>query len=117
MDWKIWNERQKERKIKKRYKKFMTDSYGSVMFKYKDRRKMANKKKPTAAQMKEQIDVLTRHVNFLSRMIDSVGVAFSSYVRFRGQEEDFKNYLENNKNLHKLTKEENETEKRTYWFG
>ena len=69
---------------------------------------MANKKKPTAAQMKEQIDVLTRHVNFLSRMIDSVGVAFSSYVRFRGQEEDFKNYLENNKNLHKLTKEENE---------
>ena len=73
---------------------------------------MANKKKPTAAQMKEQIDVLTRHVNFLSRMIDSVGVAFSSYVRFRGQEEDFKNYLENNKNLHKLTKEENENRKK-----
>ena len=40
MDWKIWNERQKiKEKLKKGYKKFMTDNYGSVMFKYKDRRK------------------------------------------------------------------------------
>ena len=70
---------------------------------------MANKKKPTAMQLKEQIEMLTRNVNFLSRMMDSVGVAFSSYVKFKGEEEDFKNYLEKNKNLHKLTKkEENE---------
>jgi hypothetical protein len=40
MDWKIWNERQRvKEKLKKGYKRFMTDSYGSVMFKYKDRRK------------------------------------------------------------------------------
>ena len=29
----------KKEKLKKRYKRFMTDRYGSVMFKYKDRRK------------------------------------------------------------------------------
>ena len=46
MDWQIWNKRQKEKeKLKKRYKRFMTDSYGSIMFKYKDRRKNEKKKK------------------------------------------------------------------------
>ena len=45
-------------------------------------------------------------------MLDSVGVAFSNYVRYKGDEEDFKKYLENNKNLHKLTKDENERRKR-----
>ena len=40
MDWRIWNERQKKKeKLKKRYKKFMTDYHGTVMFKFKDRRK------------------------------------------------------------------------------
>ena len=73
---------------------------------------MANKKKPTAMQLKEQIEMLTRHVNFLSRMIDSVGVGFSSYVKFKNEESEFKDYLENNKNLHKLTEEENEDRKK-----
>ena len=66
-------------------------------------------KKPTMMEMKEHVDMLTRQVNFQSRMIDSIGIAFSSYVKYKGNEEDFKKYLENNKNLHKLTKkEENE---------
>ena len=69
---------------------------------------MANKKKPTMNEMKEHVDLMTRQVNFLSRMLDSIGTAFSSYVRYKGDDEGFKNYLENNKNLHKLTKEENE---------
>ena len=73
---------------------------------------MANKKKPTAMQLKDQMEMLTRHVNFLSRMIDSIGVAFSNYVRFKDEEDAFKEYLENNKNLHKLTKEENESRKK-----
>ena len=39
MDWRIWNERQKKKeKLKKRYKRFMTDYHGPVMFKYKDRK-------------------------------------------------------------------------------
>ena len=66
-------------------------------------------KKPTIMEMKEHVDMLTRQVNFQSRMMDSIGIAFSSYVKYKGDEEDFKKYLENNKNLHKLTKkEENE---------
>ena len=39
MDWRIWNERQKKKeKLKKRYKRFMTDYHGPVMFKYKGRK-------------------------------------------------------------------------------
>ena len=45
-------------------------------------------------------------------MLDSIGIAFSNYVRFKGDEEEFKKYLENNKNLHKLSKEENERRKK-----
>ena len=69
-------------------------------------------KKPTINELKESINAMTRHINFMSRMLDSIGIAFSNYVRFRGDEEEFKKYLENNKNLHKLTKEEDEGRKK-----
>tara|TARA_E500000305_G_scaffold2287_1_gene2269 strand:- start:269 stop:550 length:282 start_codon:yes stop_codon:yes gene_type:complete len=69
-------------------------------------------KKPTMMEMKEHVDMLTRQVNFQSRMMDSIGVAFSNYVKFNKNEEDFKEYLENNKNLHKLTKEESDDRKK-----
>ena len=63
-------------------------------------------KKPTMMEAKKMIDDLTRHVNWMSRMLESLGIAFSNYVQFNGNEEEFKNYLENNKNIHKLTQEE-----------
>lgn len=69
-------------------------------------------KKPTMMEMKEHVDMLTRQVNFQSRMLDSIGIAFSNYVSFKGDEENFKDYLEKNKNLHKLTAEENERRKK-----
>ena len=69
-------------------------------------------KKPTVKQLEERINSVTQHLNFVSRMLDSVGTAFSSYVRYKGDAEDFKKYLENNKNLHKLSKEENERRKK-----
>ena len=65
-------------------------------------------KKPTMKEMKERVDMLTQNLNFVSRMLESVGIAFSNYVQFKGEEEEFKKYLENNKNLHKLSKEKNE---------
>ena len=65
-------------------------------------------KKPTIRELEDRLNSMTQHLNFSSRMLDSIGIAFSNYVRFKGDEEDFKKYLENNKNLHKLTKEENE---------
>ena len=76
------------------------------MFKYIKGEKMA--KKPTIRELEERINLITSQLNFTSRMLESVGLAFSNYVRFDGKEDDFKKYLENNKNLHKLTKEENE---------
>ena len=68
-------------------------------------------KKPTMKEMKEHVDMLTSNVNFLSRMLESVGLAFSNYVRFKDDEESFKNYLEKSKNLHKLSEEEHEERK------
>ena len=69
-------------------------------------------KKPTMKEAKQQIDALTKHVNFMSRMMDSIGVAFTNYIKFKGDEENFKEYLENNKNLHKLTQEEENDRKK-----
>ena len=63
-------------------------------------------KKLTMKEAKKMIDDLTRHVNWMSWMLESLGIAFSNYVQFNGNEEEFKNYLENNKNIHKLTQEE-----------
>ena len=57
-------------------------------------------------ETKKRLDDLTRHVNWLTRMSESLGIAFTNYIKFKGDEEDFKNYLENNQNLHKLTEEE-----------
>ncbi len=65
-------------------------------------------KKPTIMELHERMNSITQHVNFTSRMLDSIGVALSNYIKYKGDEEDFKKYLENNKNLHKLTQEENE---------
>ena len=69
-------------------------------------------KKPTIKQLEERINLITSQLNFATRMLESVGVAFSSYVRFEGKEEDFRKYLESSKNLTKLSKEENEARKR-----
>jgi len=40
MDWIKWNERQrKKEKMKRKIKKYTTNSYGNVLFSYKSRRK------------------------------------------------------------------------------
>ena len=63
-------------------------------------------KKPTIKQLEERVNLITSQLNFTMRMLDSVGVAFSQFVKFLGKEEDFKKYLEKSKNLHKLSEEE-----------
>ena len=69
-------------------------------------------KKPTIREIEERLNLITSQLNFSTRMLESIGVAFSNFVRFLDKEEEFKKYLENNKNLHKLTKEENENRKK-----
>ena len=69
-------------------------------------------KKPTIKEMHERINLITSQLNFTSRMLESIGIAFSNFVTFKGDDEEFKKYLENNKNLHKLSKEANENRKK-----
>ena len=68
-------------------------------------------KKPTIRELEERMNLMTSQINFTSRMLESIGIAFSNYVKFKGDEDDFKNYLEKSKNLHKLSEEENEARK------
>ena len=68
-------------------------------------------KKPTIKQLEERLNIATSQLNFTMRMLDSVGVAFSQFVKFSNKEEEFKKYLEKSKNLHKLSEEENEARK------
>ena len=63
-------------------------------------------KKPTIKQLEERLNVITSQLNFTMRMLDSVGVAFSTFIKFMEKEDDFKKYLEKQQNLHKLSKEE-----------
>ena len=63
-------------------------------------------KKPTIKQLDERLNIVTSQTNFTMRMLDSVGVAFSEFIKFLGKEDDFKKHLEKSKNLHKLNKEE-----------
>ena len=69
-------------------------------------------KKPTIKQLEERINLATSQLNFTMRMLDSVGIAFSEYVKFSGNEEDFKKHLENSKKLHKLNQEEKDARKK-----
>ena len=68
-------------------------------------------KKATNKELTERLNLVTSQLNFCTRMLESVGVAFSTYIKFNDHEEDFKNYLEKNKNLHKLSKEEMDARK------
>ena len=54
-------------------------------------------KKATNKELTERLNLVTSQLNFCTRMLESVGVAFSTYIKFNDHEEDFKNYLEKNK--------------------
>tara|TARA_R100001594_G_scaffold150009_2_gene209610 strand:- start:501 stop:788 length:288 start_codon:yes stop_codon:yes gene_type:complete len=69
-------------------------------------------KKPTIKQLEERLNLVTSQLNFTMRMLDSVGVAFSQFVKFLNKDEEFKKYLEKSKNLHKLSKEEEDARKK-----
>ena len=69
-------------------------------------------KKPTIREIDDRVNLMASNLNFTMRMMESIGVAFSSFVRFIGKEEEFKIYLEKQKNLHKLTEEERNARKK-----
>ena len=63
-------------------------------------------KKPTIKELNDRLILVTNQLNFCTRMLESIGISFSEYVKFSGHEEDFKKHLEKSKNLTKLTQEE-----------
>ena len=59
-------------------------------------------KKPTIKELNERVNLVTSQLNFTMRMLDSVGIAFSKYLKFKNEDEDFKKYLENTTKVDKL---------------
>ena len=47
---------------------------------------------------KERINILAHNMNKLKSVIDSIGIAFANYLKFKGEEDDFRNFLENQNN-------------------
>ena len=44
-------------------------------------------KKPTIREIDDRVNLMASNLNFTMRMMESIGVAFSSFVRFIGKEE------------------------------
>jgi len=58
---------------------------------------MSNKKsykKPTMNQVKSVIDNVLLHLSEMQQQVNQLDGIFASYIKFRNQEKDFKNFLE-----------------------
>jgi len=60
------------------------------------------KKKLTMKEAEERLNVLAYNINVTRATIDNIGIAFSRYLKFKGDEDDFKKFLENQNNVDKL---------------
>jgi len=60
------------------------------------------KKKLTMKEAEERINILAYNINTLKAALDSIGIAFTNYLRYKGDEADFKKHLENMQNVDKL---------------
>ena len=53
-------------------------------------------------EAEERINILAYNINVTKAALDNLGMGFSQYLKYKGDEEDFKKYLENKKNVDKL---------------
>ena len=60
------------------------------------------KKKITIKEAEERINILAYNMNTLKAAVDSLGIAFTNYLRFKGDESEFRKHLENMQNVDKL---------------
>lgn len=75
---------------------------------------MASKKKLTMKEAEERLNILAYNLNVTKAALDSVGLAFSQYLDYKGETEDYKKYLENKQNVDKLKES---VEDDTKWYG
>ena len=52
-----------------------------------------SKKKITMKEVEERINILAYNLNVAKTTIDSVGIAFSKYLKFKNEDEGFKKYF------------------------
>ena len=70
-------------------------------------------KKLTMKELAERINIIAYNLNVLKTNNDSVSIAFAKYLRFKDDESDFKNFLENMQNVDKLNEG---VENDTKWY-
>ena len=70
---------------------------------------MANKKKLTIKELEERINIVAYNVNSLKAGIDNLGNALSRYIEFKQDSSDFRNFLENSKNVNKFNENGDES--------
>ena len=71
---------------------------------------MTKRKKLTMKEAEERINILAYNLNTMRAAVDSIGIAFTNYIRFKGDESDFKKHLESMQNVNKLKESvENDT--------
>ena len=63
---------------------------------------MTKRKKLTMKEAEERINILAYNLNTMRAAVDSIGIAFTNYIRFKGDEADFKKHLESMQNVNKL---------------
>ena len=61
------------------------------------------KKKEVEKTIEEKMNILAYNLNMVKAGLDNIGIAFTQYLKYAGVEDEFKKYLENLKNVDKLT--------------
>ena len=63
---------------------------------------MTKRKKLTIKEAEERLNILAYNLNVTKAALDNIGLAFSQYLVFKGDEDEFKKHLENMQNVDKL---------------
>jgi hypothetical protein len=71
---------------------------------------MPTNKKPTIRELAERINVLSYNLNHFTKMLDSLGRGVQAYINFKGDEDEFKKYIENIQKKAKLKGNDEKTE-------
>ena len=63
---------------------------------------MTKRKKLTMKEAEERINILAYNLNTIKAALDSIGIGFTNYIRYKNDEAGFRKHLESMKNVDKL---------------
>ena len=61
-------------------------------------------------ELEEKINTLAHNINYLNSLLHSLGQGFTKYILWKGDEPEFKKYIENTKKDNKLKENDGKTE-------